>query len=153
MLLIVLGLACLAGAAYLLGEAVTIPARQRQISVRRAATYGKLRLPGGIRERPFRERVVEPLAERLAALVLKLNPKTTLDSVSARLLSAGLGRTVSPSSFLAAKAAFALGGIVLGLVLGGAFAGARGALVFTLAFAGFGFIAPDLSVSARARRR
>jgi tight adherence protein C len=153
MLWIVLGLACLAGAAYLLGEAVTIPARQRQISVRRAATYGKLRLPGGIRERPFRERVVEPLAERLAALVLKLNPKTTLDSVSARLLSAGLGRTVSPSSFLAAKAAFALGGIVLGLVLGGAFAGARGALVFTLAFAGFGFIAPDLSVSARARRR
>jgi hypothetical protein len=43
MALIFLGLLCLAGAAYLFGEAATATARERQVSVRRAATYGKLR--------------------------------------------------------------------------------------------------------------
>ena len=38
---IVLGVFCLAGAAYFVGDAVTLPARERRVSVRRAANYGR----------------------------------------------------------------------------------------------------------------
>src|SRR3989440_5664058 len=109
MLFIVLAVLLLAAAAYLLGEAATAPARERQVSVRRAATYGKLRAALGERDRPFRDRVVNPAKERLAGLVLKIHPKTTLDSVRVKLLAAGMGRTVSPTGFLAAKSACGLG--------------------------------------------
>ena len=50
---IVLGVLCLAGAAYLVGEAVTLPARERRSSVGRAATYGKTRAPLSERQLPL----------------------------------------------------------------------------------------------------
>src|ERR671911_347526 len=46
-MLLVLAIFCLAGAAYLVGEIATAPARQRWLSVRRAATYGKMEVPSG----------------------------------------------------------------------------------------------------------
>ncbi len=143
----------LAGAAYLLGEALTAPARERQVSVRRAATYGKFRTALGEREQPFRDRVVNPAKERLAGIVLKIHPKTTMDSVRVKLLAAGMGRTVSPTGFLAAKSAFGLVGLVLGAMFGGAISGGAGVLLFGLALGGMGFLAPDFVVSSRARKR
>ena len=153
MLFIVLAVLLLAAAAYLLGEAATAPARERQVSVRRAATYGKLRAALGERDRPFRDRVVDPAKERLAGLVLKIHPKTTVDSTRSKLLAAGMGRKVSPTGFLAAKSAFGLGGLLLGTFFGGALSGAMGVFVFGLALGGIGFIGPDFVVSSRARKR
>jgi tight adherence protein C len=153
MLFIVLAVLLLAAAAYLLGEAVTAPARERQVSVRRAATYGKFRAALGERDQPFRDRVVDPAKERLAGIVLKIHPKTTMDSVRVKLLAAGMGRTVTPTGFLAAKSAFGLGGLVLGAFLGGAVSGGAGVLLFGLALGGIGFIGPDYVVSMRARKR
>jgi tight adherence protein C len=150
---IVLGVLCLGGAAYLVGEAVTLPARERRSSVGRAATYGKTRAPLSQRQLPFRERVLAPMGDRLAGFTLKLHPKTTADGVSARLLAAGLGRTISPTTFLALKSAFAIGGLVLGALFGGAVAGAGGVLLLAIAAAGLGFIAPDFVVSSKARQR
>jgi tight adherence protein C len=152
MIFILIGLLCLAGAAYLLGEAATATARERQVSVRRAASYGKFRAALGDQERPFAERVLAPAKDRLARLVLRVHPKTTTDSVRAKLLAAGLGRTVTPTGFLAAKAAGAIGGLLFGAFLG-AVTGGAGGLVFGLAFAGLGFLAPDFVVGSRARRR
>src|SRR5215470_5650440 len=43
MILIVLAVLFLAAAAYLIGEAATAPARERHVSVKRAANYGKIR--------------------------------------------------------------------------------------------------------------
>jgi tight adherence protein C len=153
MLLIFIGLLCLAGAAYLFGEAATAPARERQVSVRRASTYGKLRTALGERDRPFRDRVVDPARERLAGVVLKIHPKTTLDSVRAKLLAAGMGRTVSPNGFLAAKAALGIGGLLVGAIFGGALSGGAGVFVFGLALGGISFLAPDFVVGSRARKR
>ena len=153
MLLIVLGLGCLAAAAYLVSEAATAPARERHSLIRRAALYGRLRTVAGAGEEPFRTRVVTPLKNKLAGWVLRFNPKTTVDSVSAKLLSAGLGRTISPQGFLAAKGGFALGGLVLGAVFGGALSGPLGVMLFALALGGLGFLAPDFAVSAKARNR
>jgi tight adherence protein C len=152
MFLIVLGVICLAGAGYLVGEAATLPARERRTSMRRAALYGRVH-GAEAQHQPFRDRVLLPLKDRLARVVLRLNPKTTVDSVSSKLLSAGLGRTVSPTGFLAAKAVVGIGGLVLGAVFGGALSGAGGVLLLALAFGGLGFLAPDFAVSARARSR
>ena len=150
---IVLGVLCLAGAAYLVGEAVTLPARERRSSVGRAATYGKTRAPLSERQLPFKQRVLSPMGDRLAGFTLKLHPKTTIDGVSTRLLAAGLGRTISPTTFLALKSTFAIGGLVLGALFGGAVAGAGGVLLLAIAAAGLGFIAPDFVVSSKARSR
>jgi len=150
---IVLGVLCLAGAAYLIGEAVTLPARERRSSVTRAATYGKFRAALGQQQLPFSQRVLAPLGDRLAGWTLKLHPKTTIEGVSTRLLAAGLGRKISPTTFLAFKSALALGGLVLGALFGGAAAGPGGVLFAAIALAGIGFIAPDFVVSGKARSR
>src|SRR6266496_3608368 len=150
---IFVGLICLAASAYFVGDAVTMPARERRTSVRRAAQYGAFRPALGQAQRPFRERVLVPLGERLARWTLKLHPKTTIEGVSTRLLAAGLGRTLSPTAFLAFKSGLAIGGFALGAVFGGAVTGARGVLFFSLVLAGFGFIGPDFIVSAKARSR
>jgi tight adherence protein C len=151
--LILLAILFLAGAAYLIGEAATAPARERQVSVKRAANYGKIRAALGAREQPFRDRVLGPARDRLARLVLRIHPKTTLDGVRNRLLAAGLGRTVSPTSFLAAKAAGGIGAIVLGMVFGGAISGSVGVFVFGAMLGGMGFLAPDFVVGSLARKR
>ena len=152
MLLIVFAILFLAGAAYLIGEAVTAPAREREGSVKRAANYGKIRAALGERDQPFRERVVGPARDRLARLVLRIHPKTSVDGVRSRLLAAGL-RNVSPTGFLAGKAAVGIGGLLLGMLLGGASVGGAGVLLFGLAFGGIGFLAPDFVVGSRARKR
>src|SRR5919202_2893173 len=100
-MLLVLALMFLGGAAYLIGEVVTAPARQRQYAVQRAATYGKVKLRSGKDMAKFNERVVGPLAQRIARLVLRFSPKSTVESVSMKLLAAGM--SVSPTTFLAVK--------------------------------------------------
>jgi tight adherence protein C len=152
-LLIFIAILFLAAAAYLVGEAATAPARERQGSVKRAANYGKVRAALSERDQPFRDRVLGPARDRLATLVLRMHPKTTVDGVRGRLLAAGLGRTVSPTGFLAAKAAFGIGGLLLGMIMGGAFSGGVGVLVFGAALGGISFLAPDFVVGTRARKR
>ena len=152
-LLIVLGAFCLAGSAYLVGEAVTLPARERRTSVNRAANYGKVRALLGQRQLPFSQRVLVPIGDRLAGFTLKLHPKTTTEGVSARLLAAGLRRRIAPTTFLALKSGFAVGGVLLGAVFGGAVTGPGGVLFCAIALGGIGFIAPDFVVSAKARSR
>ncbi len=153
LLVIFVGLVCLAASAYFVGDAVTAPARERRTSVRRAAQYGDFKPAFGQAQRPFRERVLVPLGDRLAKWTLKLHPKTTVEGVSTRLLAAGLGRTVSPTAFLAFKSGLALVGIFLGVLFGGAAASPGGVLFCSVGFAGLGFIAPDFFVSAKARSR
>jgi tight adherence protein C len=153
LIVILIGLICLAASVYLVGDAVTFPARERRVSVRRAARYGKRRVGRGEGQQPFQERVLVPLANRLAGWTLKLHPKTTIDGVSARLLAAGVGRTLSPTDFLAFKSGLAIAGALLGVVFGGAVTGPGGALLFPFMLAGVGFIVPDLALSAKARAR
>jgi tight adherence protein C len=149
--LILFAVLFLAGAAYLFGEAATAPARDRSASVKRAANYGKFRAALGAREQPFRDRVFAPAVERLAKLVLRIHPKTTVDGVRGRLHAAGLGRTVSPTGFLAAKAAVAFGGLFVGMIFGTVVGGLG--LLLGAALGGIGFLAPDFVVGQRARKR
>ncbi|MDX6543849.1 MAG: hypothetical protein QOK32_1452, partial [Gaiellaceae bacterium] len=117
-LLLFLALACLAGAVVLIGEVITAPSRERFQSARRASTYGRVRLLSSRQRAPFRERVLEPAAQGLARLVLRISPKTSTEAIGLKLLAAGMGRTMTPTGFLATKGLLAGVGLLLGLVFG-----------------------------------
>jgi tight adherence protein C len=153
MLLVIVAMACLGGAVFLFTEVLTLPAREREGSIRRAASYGKPRYFFFQGRDTFGERIVIPLRQRLAGLVLRLSPQTTLDSVSQRLLTAGMRQSVSPLGFLAGKALLAIGGFVAGASLGAAAGEAGGSIVLGVVFAGIGYLLPDLLLTSRTRRR
>src|SRR5919199_1995264 len=127
-MLLLLALTFLGGAAFLIGEVVTAPARARQTAVQRAATYGKVKVRSGGEMAKFHVRVVQPLAQKIARLVLRFSPKATVESVSMKLLAAGM--KISPTSFLAVKGAAVAGAFFLGIVFGGAASGFGGSLFF-----------------------
>ena len=151
MMLLIFALACFATAAYYVGELVTSPARERQNLLTRATQYGRMRVMHG-RELPrFRDRAIAPIVAKLARLMLRVNPRTTVDGVAAKLMAAGM-RTTSPSAFLAAKAGLALVGLIFGIMFASSVGGMKGVLVILLASV-VGFYAPTYVVSVRARRR
>jgi tight adherence protein C len=144
----------LAASAYLVGDVVTQPARERDRAVRRAATYGRHRVTGGGLERlRFKERVLVPATARLAQLALRLNPRATLDSIAAKLLAAGMGRTVTPTAFLAMKGAGAIGGVFLGLAIGASAGGAAMGLISAFILGFGGFVIPGFVVGMKGRSR
>jgi tight adherence protein C len=151
-LLLVLAIFCLAGAAFLLGELVTLPARQRFISVRRAATYGRMEVPSGTPEEGLRERVITPIGEWLARWALRVNPRMSTDTVSRRLLAAGMGLRVSPTGFLGLKGGCALVGLFLGTLIGSG-RGFGGVLMGALMCGVLGFLGPDYLLTLKARGR
>jgi tight adherence protein C len=150
-MLLVLAIACFAAAVYLVGEFATAPTRLRRAAINRASSYGRVVLHRGGDTRPFRERVVGPAANRIAHLVLRLSPKTSVEAVTLKLIAAGL--TVSPTAFLAAKGVGGAGGLGVGLLLGGSSRGPLGAFFFGILLAGAGWKLPELAVTSRARSR
>ncbi|HUH15045.1 MAG TPA: type II secretion system F family protein [Gaiellaceae bacterium] len=153
-MLLPLAVLLLAASAYVLGEVVTQPGRERDRAVRRAATYGRTRVGNtGLERLRFRERVLVPATASLAGMVLRLNPRVTVELISTRLLAAGMGRSVTPTAFLAMKGAGALGGGFVGFAVGTATAGAAIGFLLGFALAVAGFIVPGFVVSARGRKR
>src|SRR3954471_7527174 len=153
MMLLLLAFVFVAAATFAVAEVATYPARLKERSIRRAAEYGRVRLP----EKPedllrFRERVLAPAAGRLAAIPLKLNPRLSIETITARLLAAGLSQRVSPTAFLAVKGGATVGGALLGLMLA-AFASPVSGLLFLPLFAAVGFQCPEFILSGRIRSR
>ena len=152
MLLLVIALFSLGFAVFLITEVITLPTRERTGSMVRASTYGRPYKPAGPADEGLRTRALLPLKEKLARGVLRVNRKYTIDQISFRLLAAGLGRSVSPTGFLAFKGLFAIGGLVLGLTLGATSGGLSG-ILFAATFAAIGFIGPDFFISKRVASR
>src|SRR5919199_4332418 len=150
-MLLLLALTFLGGAAFLIGEVVTAPARARQTAVQRAATYGKVKMRSGGEMAKFHVRVVQPLAQKTARVVLRFSPKANVESVSMKLLAAGM--KMSPTSYLAVKGAVVAAGFFFGLLFGGVAGGVGGTLVFAPGLAALGYFVPDFLVSSRARKR
>lgn len=150
----VLVLACLfaVGALYLTAEAVTYPARLRQRSVQRAASYGSVRIPRTEQELlRFRDRVLVPARERLASIPIKLHPRTSLDTIATRIVAAGLSHRLTVSTYLACKGGAALVGACAGLLLV-AVSPVLGLLAMPL-LGMVGLIAPEWILSAKIRSR
>jgi tight adherence protein C len=156
MFLLVLAIASLALAVFIVGEVATLPARQRRGSIQRAANYGRSRRSANpfVIQGNFRERALLPMTTGLARAVLRVNPKATVDSINIKLLGAGLGRKISPATFLAGKALLAGGGLLLGALVAaaGQNSTAKGILI-TGGLAFMGFFVPDVFVTFKARSR
>jgi tight adherence protein C len=152
MILLVLAIFCLAGAVFLIGDLVTLPARQRSISVRRAATYGKMEVPSGTPQEGIHERLIAPIGQWLAKWALRVNPRSSTDTVERRLMSAGVGLKLSSTGFLAIKGLFALLGFSVGAMLGSS-KGLGGILFAALIAGAVGFFGPDYAITLKARSR
>ena len=154
MLMLVVALLCLAGSVYLVAELVSLPARERMLSFRRAAAYGKRsQKKDSNLQGTLRTRALVPAMEHAARTVLRINKKMTVENVQLRLHSAGLGRRVSPMAFLAAKAFAAIGGLLFGIVVFGASSGMGMGILMGIAVGAIGFIAPDFVVNKKSRAR
>jgi len=153
-MLLALSALLLATAAYVAGQVVTQPGRERHAALSRAANYGRTRVTGnGLERLRFHERVVQPLTGKLANGVLRLSPRLTVEATAARLLAAGMGRSITPTAFLAAKGGGGVLGALVGFPLGAATGGAGTALLLGGGLMLGGFVAPGVVVSVRGRRR
>jgi tight adherence protein C len=153
MILLVLALICLGGAAYMIGQLVTAPQQERERFVKRVSTYGVQ--PEQVikpTEESLKTRVATPIVERFARIVLRLNPKTTIDGVAYKLVSAGVSRRISPTTFLALKG---ICPIVFGL-LAISVASSMSPMMTVAMVVGFGalgFIGPDYIVNSKIKSR
>jgi tight adherence protein C len=152
MLLLLLGLMMFGIAIYVFAEAATATARQRTVAINRATRYGEHSREGSA-ELKFRERVLAPGVARLARISLKLNPRMTVQSVEAKLLSAGLARKVTPTAFLATKAALGVAGLAFGTIVGGTLGGKLAALPFAFLCTFIGFALPGMVLTMKVRAR
>ena len=153
-MLLLLAILCVGAAIFVLGEVATYPERLKARSVRRATDYGHIRVRSSERElMRFRERVLVPAASRLAAIPLKLSPRTSVEAIAGKLVAAGLASRLDARGFLAIKGGATIAAGLAGFALG-ASGSATNALLLTPAFAAIGFIAPDwiLTMKMRARR-
>ena len=149
--LLIVAALCLTLSALAVANVATMPARNRRARIRSAATYGNLGKTDIVERTRFSERVVGPSIGWLSRAMLRLNPKQSLESIDALLMSAGM-RNWTAQAFLASKAAAGIGGVVLGFVLGSA-KSAAAAFVFALILGAAGYIAPAIIVQAKARKR
>jgi tight adherence protein C len=137
----------------MISQLLTEPAQERERFVKRVATYGQQQEqviePN---DESLKIRIVNPVIEKFARVILRVNPKTTIDGVAYKLVSAGMSRRISPTTFLALKG---ICPIVLGL-LALLFAGSLSPLmsfVMVLGFGALGFIGPDYVINSKIRSR
>jgi tight adherence protein C len=139
-------------AIFLVGEVATDPQRRRGVALKRAIVYGKARGEADHEVLRFRERVLAPLVKRLAAVAVRVNPKTSMDGLGTRLLAAGLTTRVTITQFLAFKTGLAIGGGLLAIVFG-VVAGPLAGIVLAPVLGAVGFFAPDTFLTFRVKGR
>jgi tight adherence protein C len=153
MLFLLIGVSLLGFAVYFVAELATAPARQQELAVRRAARYGRSRARVDAQQLlRFRERVLTPAIHRLAAVTLRLNPKSNAEAIGSRLHASGLSTRFTVTQFLALKAGLAFAGAILIVVFGAATSPVAGFLLAPLAGVS-GFIFPDALMTMRVRAR
>jgi tight adherence protein C len=152
-MLFLLAILFVAAAVFAVTEAATYPSRLKERSVRLATQYGRIRIAQRADETlRFRERVLVPATAKLASIPLKLNPRTNVDAIGARLLAAGLAQRLTPSAFLAIKGGTMVGCGLLGLLLLAAASIVSG-MVLLPVLCVIGFVGPDFFLSTRVKRR
>jgi tight adherence protein C len=153
-MLIVLGIGFFFGAVLVLMNGLTVRQREVAVSVKRAKRYGTRNQREIETRKSVNDRLLGPLAARLAGVTMKLMPKTNLDQISNRLLAAGLARSVTPQAYLAMKTGFGGMFILLGffILISKTIDPLFGVMI---AFGGgaVGFIAPDFVINNRIRGR
>ena len=151
-MLLVLAAAALGIAAFFVVELASQPARERKEVLARASRYGRSRpLSTSQEDLNFSKRALKPLMARTARTMMKLNRRTSLESLQWTLQGAGM-RDVTPDAFLATKGLCGGAGLLLGLLLGG-ISGGSSLVLFPASLGALGYIVPGYIVNGRARRR
>jgi tight adherence protein C len=150
-LILTLAIASIGGAVFFFAELATSPMRTRRNLVHRAANYGRLRTVTGKEMPRFRERALDPFVAKAARLVLRINPRMSVESVSEKLMAAGMRRT-SPTTIIGAKGILGVGGVFLGFALGSTGA-PKYAPLLALLFGLMGALAPGLYLNGRVKSR
>jgi tight adherence protein C len=150
-LILILAIAATGGAVFFFAELATAPMRNRRNLVHRAANYGRLRTVTGKELPRFRERALDPFVAKTSRLVLRINPRVSVEAVSKKLMAAGMRKT-SPTTIIGAKGLLAVGGLVLGVVLGSASA-PKYVFLLALLFGAMGALAPGLYLNSRVKSR
>ncbi len=150
-MLLVLAVAALGFAAFFVFELASQPARERKEVLARASRYGRSRPQAAREDLSFSRRALKPLMAKSAQAMMKLNRRTSLESLQWTLQGAGM-RDVSSEAFLAAKGLCGGAGVLLGLLFG-AIGGGASVLLFPVSLGALGYVAPGYIVNGRARRR
>ncbi len=145
-LILILAIGAIGGAVFFFAELATTPMRNRRNLVHRAANYGRLRTVTGKELPRFRERALDPFVAKASRLVLRINPRVSVDAVSYKLMAAGMRKT-SPTTIIGAKGILGLGGLVLGAALGSS-AAPKYMFLLALLFGALGALAPGLYLNA-----
>lgn len=103
-------------------------------------------------EAPVVGRLLGPLAQRVQALAARVLPRNAADQARQLLASAGLTSQVTVEEYLAVRVMAAVGGGLVGVVLGLQVGGARG-VALGATVAGLGVLAPRVAVGAARRER
>ncbi len=153
-MLLVFAIVLFTVAVYMVLDATTV--RQKQIagSLARARRYGGPSVREQELTRDVTNRLVAPAARKLAAMVTALPMTQNPDEIRRRLISAGLGHRLTPTTFLAIKGAAVAGAALLGVFLASTGLMPVGSgLIFALAGAGLAFIIPDFILGRMVRTR
>lgn len=150
-MLLVLAFVCAAGAVLYGANAVWASDRQRRVSLQRIDVYAGDDAPDAAPRRLGTSFAAH--APMLAGFAGRLDPRATPDRVGLKLVAAGVARTVTPTSFLAAKTVLGACGMGLGGVLAVASGSVGRALLVGVALGLAGFLLPDVYLAMRARTR
>jgi tight adherence protein C len=153
MILLVLAVIFLGGAVYMVGQLLTQTAQERQRFFKRVSTYG-VQAEQIIKpmEESLKARIGAPIIERFAKIVLRLNPKTTQDGVAYKLVSAGVSRRISPTTFLALKGICPIVFGLFGILVGSSMSPMMN-IAMVLGLGALGFIGPDYIVNSKIKSR
>ena len=149
-----IAIAMIFGAVYLLLTGLTVQQRDVALTVRKAKRYGTRNQREIETRRSLNDRLVGPLSNQVAAVVMRFLPRTDPAQIQSRLLAAGLGRSMTPQMYLAIKGAVVGFSVLLGLMA--LIAGTAAPIIAILLIVGgaaLGIIGPDFYINSRIRAR
>ncbi len=139
--------------AYLVIEQLSAGRTLVALNLKRATRYGGYAVRDVELSKGASDRLLAPVAGRLADLAIRVTPKGNIDDVRRKLLAAGMSR-ITPQTFLAAKCCVSglVGGLALLMVATGAQPAGKG-LFFGAAGAAAFFLLPDTYLGMKQRAR
>jgi len=149
-----IAIAMIFGAVYLLLAGLTVQQRDVALTVRKAKRYGTRNQREIETRRSLNDRLVGPLSDHVAGVVMRFLPRTDQAQIHSRLYAAGLGRSMTPQMYLAIKGAIVGFSVLLGLMA--LLAGTAAPIIAILLIVGgaaLGIIGPDFYINSRIRSR
>lgn len=141
-------------AVYMGLDAVTVRQKQIATSLARARRYGGSSTRESELTRDVTNRLIAPAAKKLAQFATALPMTQNPDEIRRKLISAGLGHRLTPTTFLAIKGAAIVGSAVFGVLLASSGLIPVGSgLIFGMIGAAIAFVAPDFVLGRMIRTR